>query len=106
MPLVSNPGIILGSKHPHFPGEHNTEYNTDHEDNSLSSYRGRVALQGLCQPNPCQSDLKLGRAMLVADALALKALLGSSTSIIEYPGALKACRSIHRCSSTSSDLLA
>ena len=35
--LVLNPSIILGSKHPHFPGEYNTEYNT--ENNSFSRYR-------------------------------------------------------------------
>ena len=35
--LVLNPSVILGSKHPHFPGEDNTEYNTEY--NTLSSYR-------------------------------------------------------------------
>ena len=35
--LVLNPSSILGSKHPHFPGEDNTEYNTEY--NTLSSYR-------------------------------------------------------------------
>ena len=35
--LVLNPSIILGSKHPRFPGEYNTEYNT--ENNRFSRYR-------------------------------------------------------------------